>query len=101
MPPKPSLLPNPQQMQAYKEADEWLPAAVIQTINHDAQRDFWYALAGMASAALLFLSVVGAFVYLIMQGHEKAAASLLGVGVLGIINAIIRARYRSPGKSRR
>lgn len=100
MPPKISLILNPEQLQAFKEVDKRLPELIIQLADRDAKRDFWYALAGMGTSALLFLSVVGAFVYLIMQGHEKAAAGLLVGGVLGIINALIRARLRSTDKSK-
>jgi hypothetical protein len=77
MPPKTSLVPAPQQLAAYKEVDARLPVMIIELADRDAQRDFWYALAGMGSSALLFLTVVGAFVYLIMQDHPTAAASLL------------------------
>jgi hypothetical protein len=98
MPPKTSLIPSPQQLAAYKQVDSRLPELIVQVADHDTQRDFWYALAGMGSSALLFLAVVGAFVYLIMQDHPKAAGSLLGAGVLGIINAMLRARLRYPEK---
>jgi hypothetical protein len=63
MPAKTSLIPFPQQLAAYKEVDARLPVMIIELADRDAQRDFWYALAGMGSATLLFLAVMGAFVY--------------------------------------
>lgn len=92
---KTSLLPSPAQLQLYRQVDSRLPELVVQVADREAQREYYYALAGMISSVVLFLSVVGGFVYLVMQDHPKAAAGLLGAGVLGLINAILRARLRS------
>jgi hypothetical protein len=92
---KTSLLPSPAQLQLYRQVDSRLPELVVQVADHEAQREYHYALAGMISSGVLFLSVVGGFVYLVMNDHSKAAAGLLGAGVLGLIHAILRARLRS------
>jgi hypothetical protein len=92
---KTSLLPSPAQLQQYKQIDLRLPELVIQVADREAQREYYYALAGMISSVLLFLSVVGGFVYLVMTDHPKSAAGLLGAGILGLIHAILRARLHS------
>lgn len=92
---KTSLIPSPPQLQLYKQVDVRLPELVVQVADREAQREYHYALAGMISSVVLFLSVVGGFVYLVMKDHSKAAAGLLGAGVLGLIHAILRARLRS------
>jgi hypothetical protein len=97
---KTSLLPNPQQLQLFKEVDPRLPELIVSIQGQEARHDFWYALAGMLSSSVLFLSVVGAFVYLVMHDHPKAAGTLLGAGVLGLIQAMLRSRLRSPDKSK-
>jgi hypothetical protein len=98
---KTSLVPSPQQLQAYGEVSAGLPVLILKLVERDAQRDLWYALTGMITSSALFLSVVGAFVYLIMHEHPTAAGSLLGAGVLGVIQAMLRARLHSADKSKK
>jgi hypothetical protein len=92
---KNSLLPSPAQLNLYKQVDLRLPELVIQVADREAHREYRYALAGMGSSAVLFLCVVGGFVYLVMNDHPKSAAALLGAGALGLIHAILRARLHS------
>jgi hypothetical protein len=92
---KTSLLPSPAQLQQYRQVDPRLPELVVQVADREAHRDYAYALTGMITSAVLFLSVVGGFVYLVMNDHPKSATGLLGAGVLGLISAMLRARLRS------
>jgi len=92
---KKSLLPSPAQLQLYKQVDLRLPELVIQVADREAHREYRYAVAGMASSAILFLSLVGGFVYLVMNDHPKSAGALLGAGVLGLVHAMLRARLRA------
>lgn len=59
------------------------------------RRDYSYALTALICGAVCFLGVVGAFVYLVMQGHGVSAGALLGAGILGIVGSFIRARLRT------
>src|SRR5271157_377381 len=100
MPPKTSLLPSPQQLQGYLRVNPRLPELVVQAETDEARREFWYAVASLAGGVITVLSVVGGFVYLVMNNHPQAAGSLLGTGVLGLIQGFIRARLRLPEGSR-
>jgi hypothetical protein len=48
-------------------------------------RAFTYALVSTILGAIVALSLVGGFVYLVMNGHPKSAAALLGAGALGMV----------------
>ena len=72
----------------------------MQAETDEARREFWYAVASLAGGVITVLSVVGGFVYLVMNNHPQAAGSLLGTGVLGLIQGFIRARLRLPESSR-
>ena len=54
--------------------------------------EYRYAMAGLAIAGLGMLSVVGGFIYLVMNGHPQAAGCLLGAGILSLITAFIKTR---------
>jgi hypothetical protein len=49
------------------------------------RRAFWYALISLIFGGSIALSLVGGFVYLVMQGHPKAAGSLLTAGAFGMV----------------
>jgi hypothetical protein len=46
---------------------------------------FIYALTALIIGGVIGLSLVGGFVYLVMNGHAKAAAALLGAGAVGMV----------------
>jgi len=48
----------------------------------------------MFSGAILAILVFGGFVYLVIRGHTAAAGSLLGVGVLNMVQGFVRTRLR-------
>jgi hypothetical protein len=48
----------------------------------------------LSLGALIFLSLIGSYVYLIMQGHPYVGSVLFGGGALGIITGFQRARLR-------
>lgn len=51
-------------------------------------------MAGMLSGIVLAILVFGGFVYLVMRNHPAAAGSLLGVGVLNMVQGFVRSRLR-------
>jgi len=52
-------------------------------------------MAGMLSGVVLAILVFGGFVYLVMHDHATAAGSLLGVGVLNMVQGFVRSRLRN------
>jgi|SRR5271157_2108727 len=100
MPSKTSLLPSPEQLQHYYKVDPGLPELIVQAATDEARWEFWYAVASLAGGVITVLSAVGGFVYLVMNNHPQAAGSLLGTGVLGLIQGFIRARLRLPESNR-
>jgi hypothetical protein len=47
---------------------------------------------GWACGTLGFLACIGAFVYLVMQGHSTESYVVLGTAVLALIRSIFKAR---------
>jgi hypothetical protein len=93
--PKPqSVVLSPTLLNAYSQIDKSLPALVVQAQQIEATQEYKYALVGLLTGGVLMLALIGGFVYLVMMGHPRAAGTLLGAGVLGIILAFIRARLR-------
>lgn len=100
MPPKTtSLIPNPEELQAFKSIDERFPVMVIQLADRVDKRNSDYAITGMICGFLSLLFVIGTAAYLVMHGKTVPAA-LLGAGVLGVIAIMIRARLQSDDKSK-
>jgi hypothetical protein len=49
------------------------------------RRAFLYAFASTLIGGLIALSLIAGFIYLVMQGHSKAAGILLGAGALSMV----------------
>jgi hypothetical protein len=88
---------NPEVLQLYKQVNESLPALIVQAIDGQLRREYRYAVGGQIVAALALILMAGGFVYLVMNGHEKAAYALLGAGVLNVIGGFLRARLTDGG----
>jgi len=101
MPPKTSLIPSPQQLQAYKQIDERLPLLIIELAERSDRRNYIYSMTALVLGWVSLIFALLLFAYLIMHGQAAAAAAVLGAGVLGIIYAMIRARLQSPGTSKK
>jgi hypothetical protein len=65
---------------------------MIAARNSQLDREFRYAVVGLSIAGTLALSALGAFVYLVMEGHEKAAGALFGAAISGLIAGFRRSR---------
>ncbi len=87
-----SLILSPEQLAEFAKVDPSLPALVIEARNAELRRQFTYALTALAGGILTVISILAAFVYLVMQGHTSAAAGLLGVGVLSLVGGFVRSR---------
>lgn len=66
--------------------------AVTQLSDHVHQRQTNYARLGMVCGTLGFLACIGAFAYLVIQGHSTEAYVVLGAAVLALIRSILNAR---------
>jgi len=71
-----------------------VPQLILEFSREEQRREFWYAIAGMLSGVILAILVFGGFVYLVIRDHATAAGSLLGVGVLNMIQGFVRSRLR-------
>ncbi len=89
-----SVVLSPTILDAYSQIDKSLPALVVQAQQIEATQEYRYALVALLTGGVLMLALIGGFVYLVMMGHPRAASTLLGAGVLGIVLAFIRARLR-------
>jgi uncharacterized SAM-binding protein YcdF (DUF218 family) len=69
-----------------------LPALVMKEWSYRHRRAFWFALVSLVIGGLIGLSLVAGFIYLVMQGHHKAAGLLLGAGALGMVAGFRSAR---------
>jgi hypothetical protein len=56
------------------------------------QRQFLYATLSLGGGILVTLALIGGFIYLVMEGHPEAAASLLGTGALGLVAGFLSSR---------
>ena len=50
---------------------------MLQEWGHRNRRAFWYAPVALVIGGLMGISLIGGFIYLVMNGHVKAAVSLL------------------------
>jgi hypothetical protein len=87
-----AVVPTPAQLDVYRQIDVNLPALILELRDRSLKREFHYALVALCAGSVSFIGVVGGFIYLVMQQHPAAAASLLGTGVFGMIGAFLRTR---------
>lgn len=79
-----SLVLNPSQLAEYALVSPELPALVIKARNAELRRQFIYAVLSLSAGIAALLSLIGGYIYLVMQGHPHAALGLLAGGVLGL-----------------
>jgi hypothetical protein len=65
---------------------------VLQEWGHRNRRAFWYALVALVIGGLMGISLIGGFIYLVMNGHVKAAVSLLGAGAVSMVAGFVSTR---------
>jgi small-conductance mechanosensitive channel len=87
-----SLVLNPEQLKEFQVIDPALPALVVEARTLELKRQFHYAVLALVAGLVAFLSMVGGFVFLVLQGHSGAAGLLLGAGVLGLVAGFVRSR---------
>ena len=88
-PPEKYLLPTSAELQPLSD-DKVM--ALVALAESESRRSSHYALSGMFCGTLSFLSCLGAFVFLVMHGHDRAAEVVLGTTVLAIVGRMLRAR---------
>jgi hypothetical protein len=66
---------------------------MVLQIWHGIQRaDFVYATVSLVIAGMVAFALIGGFVYLVIQGHPKAAGALLGSGALSLVTGFLTMR---------
>jgi len=80
-----AAVPSSELLKSYQALGKKLPEAVMAEWSSYHRRAFIYATVALTFGGLIALSLVGGFVYLVMNGHPKSAAALLGAGALGMV----------------
>ncbi|WP_035358452.1 hypothetical protein [Edaphobacter aggregans] len=71
--------------------NEQVAVEIIKYVDRANTRDTTHRIVGMGCATVSFLSCIGAFVYLVMNGHTGAGTGIvLGAGVLGVVKVMIK-----------
>ena len=89
--PPTALLPNPQIIKQLAEAG-LTPELLTQIIVEDRKGKQRFAERNSIMGGLCFITVVVGFVYLIMHGHDIAAATLIGIETLAIVRLMLQNR---------
>jgi hypothetical protein len=89
--PAPSLLPSPEVIQQLSKAG-LSPELLTQVIIEDRRGKQKFAEKNAIMGGACFIIVVIAFIYLVMEGHEKMAGVLIGTEALAIIKQMFGAR---------
>jgi hypothetical protein len=66
--------------------------ALKELIQAREDRRARYARLGMMCSTICFVVVTGGYIFLVMEGHNKAALILLGTNVLAFLGRFIKAR---------
>jgi hypothetical protein len=92
---------NPEILNLYKGISDALPVLIVQAIDAQLRREYRYAIGGQVVAGVALVLMGGGFVFLVMNGHDKSAYSLLGAGVLNVIGGFLRSRLSDRGGKHR
>lgn len=79
---------------AMAEADQ---KAVIDSSKFKARSDSSYRLVCLVSGVAALVLLLGATIYLAVNGHKEAALGVCGLGAVGIISAFVNARFSKDG----
>jgi len=83
------LLPSPADLSALHDA---VAVRVVDAAVANLNNNHRYAMTGMICGTISFLGCVAAYVYLVADGHPKAATLALGAAVLSVIGRMLAAR---------
>ncbi len=89
-----SVVPSPALLEEYKRLSLGLPEQVVAAGQAELEHEFKYAMVSLVFGGLTSLSIIGGFIFLVMQGHPTAAGSLLGAGLLNMVTGFVRNRIR-------
>lgn len=94
---KPSELqaqvPSAAVLQQYLHVSPELPALVMKEWGYRHKRQFLYAMVSLIIGGLVAFSLIGGFVFLVMNGHPKEAGWLLGSGAVGLVSGFVASRF--------
>lgn len=80
-----AAIPSAELLREYDLVGHDLPNLVIEAWQAGHRRSFRYAMTALFIGGLLAMSLIGGFIYLVMQGHGGYAATLLGGGALSMV----------------
>lgn len=81
----PGNVPSPELLDQYAYISPEMPGLVMAEWSHRHRRAFLYALVSLLIGGLLALSLVGGFIFLVMNGRGGYAVTLLGAGALSMV----------------
>jgi hypothetical protein len=85
------LIPNPKSIELLTRAG-MTSSSIATVIIADLKTKASYATISTLMGGICLIAVVGAFVYLVMNGHDIPAGSLLAVQVVAIFRQLIASR---------
>lgn len=88
----PGNVPSPELLDQYSYISPEMPAMVMAEWRRRHERAFQYALVSLITGGLLAFELVGGFIYLVMNHHDRGALILLGAGALGMVAGFRSAR---------
>lgn len=88
-------VPNPAILREYSEVAPELPALIIQAWERRHHRQFVYATTLGVIGGCVMLTLIGGYIYLVMEDHRYYAAGLLSGGVLSAVAGFIATRLDS------
>lgn len=100
-------IPSPVTVEAYERilpgsADRMIAmaerdqAAYIASNRRQQWLDFSFNVTALVAGLAALMAIISGVVFLADRGHEIAAAALAGLGVSGIVGALVNARLRKP-----
>ena len=83
------IAPNPEIVRFYEEISPGYGRIIIEQWALRNRRAFLTPFVAMIFSFALASGLIGGFVYLVMQGHTKAALALLGAGAISLVTAFL------------
>jgi hypothetical protein len=84
-----ALLPQPDELAAL---DSGKIELLLTAVKQEGDRDLHYAALSMKCGTGCLIASLILFTFLVMQGHDNAAAVIFGTSVLGLLGKIVLAR---------
>lgn len=83
------IAPNPDIVERFERIAPGYGKMLLEQWAIRNRRAWLTPFLSMIFSYTLALALIGGFIYLVMQGHAKAALGLLGAGAIGLVTAFL------------